>query len=179
MSVSKKIQSCSKTKSARPAAERITDFQTSSRRDEVDINNKSLKLQCKLSVGKTDDPLESEADTVADKVMQTSGQNVIPRKWSHCEKENKVQKNPVTSFIQWEKSNRNSVVDEPVHHKIDNSKGRENSIDAVTRSFMEDRFGTDFSSVKIHADPEAIQMSRELGARAFTVGNDVYFNENE
>ena len=44
---------------------------------------------------------------------------------------------------------------------------------------MESRFGTDFSNVKIHTGNEAVQMSRELNAQAFMVGNDVYFNEGK
>jgi hypothetical protein len=48
-----------------------------------------------------------------------------------------------------------------------------------TRSFMSDRFGFDFSKVKIHTDSEAVKMNREMGARAFTLGNDIYFNSGE
>jgi len=44
---------------------------------------------------------------------------------------------------------------------------------------MESRFGTDFSGVKIHAGNEAVQMSRELNAQAFTVGSDIYFNSGK
>jgi hypothetical protein len=46
-------------------------------------------------------------------------------------------------------------------------------------SFMESRFGTDFSGVKIHTDTNAVQMSRELNAQAFTVGSDIYFNSGK
>jgi hypothetical protein len=52
-------------------------------------------------------------------------------------------------------------------------------MDATTRSFMESGFSTDFSGVKIHTNNEGIQMNRELSAKAFTVGNDIYFNEGE
>jgi hypothetical protein len=41
---------------------------------------------------------------------------------------------------------------------------------------MGSSFGVDFSNVNIHTDPEAISMNRELGAQAFTHGNDIYFN---
>jgi hypothetical protein len=44
---------------------------------------------------------------------------------------------------------------------------------------MESRFGSDFSSVKIHSDDSAAQISRELNAQAFTVGNDIYFNSGK
>ena len=50
---------------------------------------------------------------------------------------------------------------------------------AETVSFMESRFGTDFSDVRIHTGGEAAQLSRDLDAQAFTVGNDIYFNNEK
>jgi hypothetical protein len=44
---------------------------------------------------------------------------------------------------------------------------------------MESRFGADFSNVKIHTGSYATQLSKDLNAQAFTVGNDVYFNEGK
>ena len=45
---------------------------------------------------------------------------------------------------------------------------------------MEMRFGgADFSSVKIHTDSDAIEMCRQLNARAFTNGNHIYFNAGQ
>lgn len=55
----------------------------------------------------------------------------------------------------------------------------ESSVGQDTRSFMSERLGHDFSKVKIHTDSEAVKMNREIGARAFTAGNDIYFNEGE
>ncbi|KAA5548435.1 eCIS core domain-containing protein [Adhaeribacter rhizoryzae] len=37
----------------------------------------------------------------------------------------------------------------------------------------------DFSSVIIHTDAEAVKMAEELGALAFTHGNDIYFNRHQ
>jgi len=47
------------------------------------------------------------------------------------------------------------------------------------RAEMEGAFGTDFSSVRIHTDSGAAQLSRSLNARAFTYGNDIFFNRGE
>jgi hypothetical protein len=43
------------------------------------------------------------------------------------------------------------------------------------RSFMEPRFGSDFSKVRVHTGSEAVQMNRDLNAQAFTHQQDVYF----
>jgi len=41
---------------------------------------------------------------------------------------------------------------------------------------MEPRFGTDFSSVRIHSGGDAVSMNKELHAQAFAHGSDIYFN---
>lgn len=48
-----------------------------------------------------------------------------------------------------------------------------------TQHFMESRMGKDFSDVKIHTGRNAVEMSKNLAARAFTYGSDIYFNENQ
>lgn len=47
------------------------------------------------------------------------------------------------------------------------------------RHFMEPRFGADFSQVRVHAGDEAAQLSADLNAHAFTVGNHIYFGRNQ
>ena len=44
---------------------------------------------------------------------------------------------------------------------------------------MESGFGADFSDVRIHKDTNAVQMSEELNAHAFTHGSDIYFNQSQ
>lgn len=53
-------------------------------------------------------------------------------------------------------------------------KGRGSPLPDETRAFMEPRFGADFSGVRVHTDGEAAQLSRQLSARAFTHGQDIY-----
>ena len=50
---------------------------------------------------------------------------------------------------------------------------------AHTMSQMQSGFGADFSQVRIHTDSNAVQLSKDLGAQAFTHGNDIYFNEGK
>jgi hypothetical protein len=66
-----------------------------------------------------------------------------------------------------------------VQQGIAQSRGGGNALDGQIRGQMETGFGHDFSSVKIHTGDYAAQMSRDLNARAFTVGNDIYFNRGE
>lgn len=45
------------------------------------------------------------------------------------------------------------------------------------RAFMEPRFGADFGNVTIHTGDQAATLSRAFNARAFTVGNQIYFGK--
>lgn len=45
--------------------------------------------------------------------------------------------------------------------------------------FMEERFQAGFSNVRIHTDSEAVRLSGDLDARAFTCGTHVYFSLGE
>jgi hypothetical protein len=47
------------------------------------------------------------------------------------------------------------------------------------REFMENRFGKDFSNVRIHKDEFAGRISRQLNARAFTIENHIVFAPGE
>ena len=50
---------------------------------------------------------------------------------------------------------------------------------AGVRSFMEPRFGADFSNVRIHTGGKAAEQSASLSAHAFTVGQHVFFGPNQ
>nr|WP_294872811.1 DUF4157 domain-containing protein [uncultured Pedobacter sp.] len=65
-----------------------------------------------------------------------------------------------------------------VSDQIEASRGAGTQMDKDTQSFMESRFGTGFSDVNIHTGTDANQLSTSLHAQAFTVGKDIYFNEN-
>ncbi|MCY7272251.1 MAG: DUF4157 domain-containing protein [Phormidesmis sp. CAN_BIN44] len=58
---------------------------------------------------------------------------------------------------------------------MNGSKGGGEPLSGEVRSFMEPRFGADFSQVRVHTGSEAVQMNRDLNAQAFTHKQDVYF----
>jgi hypothetical protein len=58
-------------------------------------------------------------------------------------------------------------------------RGLGRGLDPATRDFMEPRFGRDFGGVRLHTGPEAARSARGLDARAFTIGQDIYFGEGE
>ncbi|MCP5227328.1 DUF4157 domain-containing protein [Accumulibacter sp.] len=50
-------------------------------------------------------------------------------------------------------------------------------LDAATRSFMEQRFATDFGHVRVHTDRQAALLNRDLRANAFTHGADIFYGQ--
>ena len=52
-------------------------------------------------------------------------------------------------------------------------------LEAATRSFMESRFGHDFSGVRVHTDAHAAASARSVDALGYTVGNHVVFGAGQ
>ena len=140
-------------------------------------------IQTKLTVNEPGDKHEQEADSIADKVMRMPGDQQIQRKCAACEEEDKkIQRKPGPGGVTpvTKASDGAGVgVSPAIHNRIAASQGGGNSLDGATNSFMSERFGVDFGSVKIHNNNEAAQLNRQLNARAFTVGRDIYFNSGE
>ncbi|MBW1297383.1 DUF4157 domain-containing protein [Aquimarina litoralis] len=66
-----------------------------------------------------------------------------------------------------------------IESRLQSSKGSGSPLPKDTKTQMESGFGRDFSNVRVHTDSNAKQMSQDLGAQAFTHGNDIYFNEGK
>lgn len=146
-------------------------------------------VQKKLEVGASNDSYEKEADSMAAKVMSMSEsqnnslmQSAESVQRCACEDE-KLQKKSltetITPLVQRSSGETEGIAPNHVETGINSSKGSGKGMDNSTLNFMESRFGNDFSGVRIHTGSNAIQMSRELNAQAFTVGNDIYFNEGK
>jgi len=139
-----------------------------------------LPVQRQLTVGAADDPLEKEADDMAGRVMRMPEPSFIQRKCAHCGAEEKAQRKPLASFIQKKAGGTgNTLATQSVSNQISATQGGGQTMPSTTRSFMESRFETDFSGVRIHTGDYAAQLSSELSAQAFTVGNDIYFNSGK
>lgn len=134
-------------------------------------------LQTKLEIGQPNDPYEREADKVADQVMRMPDAGV-QMKCTSCEDEERIRQKPL---IQRAVTGSNSAfsVSPEIASKISSTRGSGNPLPKNTQNEMGGKIGADFSGVKIHTDNKAVQLSQELGAKAFTVGNNVYFNQGQ
>src|SRR5947209_1772202 len=52
------------------------------------------------------------------------------------------------------------------------------ALDTGIQARMSARFGHDFSQVRIHTDSEAAEAAQAVGAKAYTRGEDIVFNED-
>ncbi len=52
-------------------------------------------------------------------------------------------------------------------------------LDPAAQGFMEERFGEDFSQVRVHTDAKAAESAAVVNAKAYTVGRDVVFGTGE
>jgi hypothetical protein len=59
--------------------------------------------------------------------------------------------------------------------RLSSSKSGGSPLPDDVRSFMEPRFGADFSGVRVHTGSEAVQMNRAVNAQAFAHGHNVYY----
>ena len=136
-----------------------------------------LPVQPKLAIGAVDDPLEHEADRVADQVTRmttpapfvSSAPQQVRRKCSACEEEDK-QKLQIKSAS----SDQHSAAEAPaIVQEVLREPGE--PLDAETRAFFEPRFGYDFSGVRVHADDRASDSATSIGASAYTAGSNIAF----
>lgn len=111
-----------------------------------------------------------------------AGEKLVQKQKELKEKELKaidgLQKKEDVKRIQ-RKADGAAVASTAVETSLAASKGGGSALPWETQTAMESGFGRDFSSVRIHTGSEAIRMSRELGAQAFTHGSDIYFNDGK
>jgi hypothetical protein len=151
-----------------------------------------MRLQRKLAIGAVNDPLEVEADAVAERVVRGaialssthSSPPVLRRKCacegagescSACEEEKKKEESK-GELMRKADGAPNFVEAPSIVQDVLSSPGQ--PLDSKTRSFMESRFDCDFSHVRLHTDERARESARAVRALAYTVGSDVVFDRD-
>ena len=129
-------------------------------------------IQPKLKINSPGDKYEKEADQVANQVMRMEAPT-IQRKCSKCDDEGQIQTKSNHS------TSASSLTSPELSAKIQSSRGKGQAITNGPRIFMESRFGHDFRQVRVHADSEAAKFNQSINSRAFTIGQDIYFNRGE
>jgi len=63
--------------------------------------------------------------------------------------------------------------------QLNSSKNSGSPLPGQTLASMNQAFGADFSTVRIHTGSQAAEMSQGIQAKAFTHGTDIYFNQGQ
>ncbi|MEQ8998983.1 MAG: DUF4157 domain-containing protein [Coleofasciculus sp. B1-GNL1-01] len=135
---------------------------------------KDESVQTKLTVGEPGDKYEQEADTMAAKVMAMPDSTLSQSVQRQTEADKPPLAKSISSLVQRSASDT-SQASPSIENRLASSQGGGNSLPENVRSFMEPRFGADFSAVRVHTDSTAVQMNKELGAQAFAHGSNIYY----
>ncbi|MFA8436115.1 MAG: DUF4157 domain-containing protein [Marinifilaceae bacterium] len=130
-------------------------------------------LQPKLEIGCPNDKYEKEADAVADRVMRMSNGDSL--RMQPIDAEEAIQMKPALQLS----PDGKQFASEAMGQRLSSTKGTGKALPQGLGNEMGNRIGADFGKVKIHTDARAVQMNREVGAQAFTHGNDIYFNSGK
>jgi hypothetical protein len=126
----------------------------------AECNKKKSNLQRKLLIGASNDPLEMEADRVADRVLAGSTPGPV---------------GGTAASIQ-RLAGRPPGVTAPAPASVDCVLASPGSpMEPLLRQDMEQRFGFDFSQVRVHSGEAPARSAREVNADAYTVRQNLVF----
>ncbi len=165
----------------------------SARGNETGVRPARPFIQTAMRIGPANDPLEREADRVADAVVSnqvlSSGSvsrgSGIQRMCADCAEEEKD-----TVRLQRE-DEEEEILTKPADagKPAPQTEAAQSAADAVSgggvpmspaaRSYFEPRFNADFSGVRVHTHGRAQTASRKIGARAYTLGRDIAFADGQ
>ncbi|MCB0200868.1 MAG: DUF4157 domain-containing protein [Anaerolineae bacterium] len=139
-------------------------------------------IQAKLAINEPGDVYEQEADRVAEQVMRIP-ESQSGSKRCACGGVAGPDGECAACGAKWLGVQRHasatpvSVEAPPIVHDVLRAPGQ--PLDAGMRTWMESRFGHDFSGVRLHTNRPAAQSAASVGARAYTVGQSVVFGDSE
>ena len=121
-------------------------------------------LQTKLAIGASNDPLELEADRVADQVLSAPAEPTASGA------------PPLVQRLAGHSAATTCIAPASVDHVLAAS-GR--PLEPVLRRDFEQRLGHDFSQVRVHIGEAAEQSARDVSAHAYTVGQSIVFGAGQ
>ncbi|MBK6828971.1 MAG: DUF4157 domain-containing protein [Chitinophagaceae bacterium] len=152
---------------------------------------KGAIIQPKLKVNVPGDSYEREADAMAEKIVQNpihqlgmSGtpftsvsSNYIQRKCDKCKEDETKKRNGI--LMRKADNSGGLQPSSGFESTLSASKGAGSPLPAHAKTYMESAFSADFSKVRVHTGSAAIEMNKDVNAKAFTHGSDIYFNNGQ
>ncbi len=127
------------------------------------------RLQTALRVSSPSDPAEREAESTARKIVH------MPLAASAVRERAGVFRSP---YVQ-RKAEGLPDTGANVAAEIENSRSSGQPLPLTVRRFMEPRFNADFRNVRVHTNEKAAALNNRIGARAFAIGNQIFFGRDQ
>ncbi len=151
-------------------------------------------MRSELKISQPGDAYEQEADRVADQMMRISGfSNTFLKTIGHT-KDKGIDCKSAVCYLKEEQDEELSNIQRKalptkISHETNDSFSNKiygisscntngSSLDLDVKEFMESRFGYDFSNVRIHTDIKAKNSAKSISAQAYTIGNDIVFDND-
>lgn len=134
-----------------------------------------------LRIGAVDDPLEREADRIADAVLAGDAIGAVSRAPTATPQRKCARCNEEEAGLQRKGSDnaRSGVAQSGIAAAAQAASKGGARLTSSQRAYFEPRFGRSFSDVRLHFDGEAASAADKIDARAFTLGKDVAFARGE
>ncbi|MGX2040186.1 eCIS core domain-containing protein [Methylocaldum sp. MU1018] len=174
----------------------------------IAVRNVPPRVQTAMKVSSPKDPAEREADVTAKKIMRMAvpdssvayvktGSGGVFRQIKKDEKEKKLQAKLESPYIArfaasgvfaktkkeedtiQRKAEGQPNVASNVAADIRNSMTAGQPLPLSVRRFMEPRFKADFGNVRMHTGDNAAKLNRQVNAKAFAVGNHIFFGKDQ
>lgn len=91
--------------------------------------------------------------------------------------QNQVGNRAVQRLLAQRSGNDPFELDDETAGRINQNRGGGQPLDDAVQTQMSAGMGQDFSGVRVHTGPESDELNQELGAKAFTTGQDIFFRE--
>ncbi len=127
--------------------------------------NPPLMLQAKLAMGSSGDSFEAEADRLSERIAGSAGGDAVPA--ADLLRQSGGVPVPIVRVA--------PQIEGMIHSRI----GMGRPLPPAQREFFEPRLGRDLGDTRIHTDSVGATLAEGLGARALTVGRDIFFGAGE
>jgi hypothetical protein len=130
-----------------------------------------------LRLSKPSDPLEREADRMADRVMRMTAGTVMRACSCNDDEVNRTTRGGSGS------GTGTGAVGREVSGRVARSqvapRGAGRPLGPGVRSWADAAFGTDLSAVRVHTGPASADAAASIGARAYAIGSDIVFGRDQ
>ena len=143
---------------SKPVSQTVGQIQSVQREgvgeDDEDLQMKPL-VQRALTVGPADDQYEREADQISGNLQLSRIQRATPV------------------------GPEGGALNGDLESRIRQTQGSGSSMPQGVRNSLEPKLGADLGSVKVHTDSQSVQLNKDLGAKAFTHKNHIYYGAGQ